>query len=187
MNKTDILTDIAVAREHADNTSDRKSMDRLFADVYSDQIGGMDLAVYLRGRFENSAAWGEGLEDLFHALVDDEAASFRPKLEPETKGDMNMFPPAVRHARLVIWGSFFWSGTPQGHSYWEEVVTNLKAFHDEEPRDEDYETFYDMSRVEGIRWAAAELDRAFWWDDTPQGFDYWKDVYHNLIEIADSQ
>ena len=86
----------------------------------------------------------------------------------------------------VLSGCFIWAKTPQGHRYWEDIEQKLDRSNSNE---EKYQEL--IEKVKKISPFAAdylkekainlpefeydsELSGCFYWDDTPQGHDYWK-------------
>jgi hypothetical protein len=51
----------------------------------------------------------------------------------------------------------------------------------------DKTTFLKKWRSDKTTFLAGLLLTAFYWNNTPQGRDYWEGVYDNLIKLADSE
>jgi hypothetical protein len=86
--------------------------------------------------------------------------------------------------RLIA--AFSWAESTQGYDYWWKVFSNLNklAGIDSPP------SFDTNRRTPGSSPSRTEevsnmLIESFFWSDTPQGSNYWGDVYSNLLLNVD--
>ena len=80
--------------------------------------------------------------------------------------DISLYSPEMAHVMIQLISA-----------YEVEVTASLRALNPAKA------SYYDSSHlIHTIIWTKAPLITKFNWTDTPQGFDYWKDIYLKNLE-----
>jgi hypothetical protein len=89
----------------------------------------------------------------------------------------------IKKIRDLIFDSIHWSETPQGGEYWATVYENLEKLEKIPAKQEKL----GQEEIDGIKEACDLIQESFIWRNTPQGHDYWSDVWDNLDKIVKDQ
>lgn len=87
--------------------------------------------------------------------------------------------------------AIFWAKTPQGHQYWETVQENLMYLEDtgviklpSKDEDEPKPGHDDSVDSDAILELAHRIDADIYWHGSKRGFDFWRDVFKNLLALT---